>query len=98
MAEELMKLYEKEKLWSAIGTGHMYAALAWNAAASVADGYGKEGGVGEKEKRAVWHARRSVEIGTLASGAVENNRKEMSQLAEKPREHWSWGLRALIWA
>lgn len=86
MAEELLKLYEKEKLWAAWGTGHMYAALAWNAAAR------KEGG--EEEQKAVWHARRSVEIGTLASGAVENNRVEMRKLAEKPREHWSWGLRS----
>ena len=87
MAEDLLRLYEKEKLWAAWGTGHLYAALAWNAAARKGDG-------GVAEERARWHALRSVEIGTLASGAVESNREEMRKLAESQKEHWSWGLRA----
>lgn len=95
MAEDLLILYEKEKLWAAWGTGHLYAALAWNAVAVDDEGSDMEGNdEGRKAmNKAVWHARRSVEMGTLASGAVENNRVEMKALADDPRGHWSWGLR-----
>lgn len=85
-AEQLIKLYEKERLWAAKGTGHMFAALAYNA-------LGEEEG-SEAWNKAVYHARMSVEVGTLASGAVENNRREMGVLKDDPRGHWSWGMRS----
>lgn len=83
IAEKLIKLYARENLHAAKGTGHMFAALAYNA-------LGEEG---EAMKMTKWHAQMAIDAGTVGSGEWEKDRAEMKGLIEKPKKHWTWGLR-----
>ena len=83
LAEKLIKLYAKENLHAAKGTGHMFAALAYNA-------LGEEG---ESMEKAKWHAQMAIDAGTVGSGDLGKDREEMRELIEKPKKHWSWGER-----
>jgi hypothetical protein len=75
-ALNLISLYEKEHLHAAIGTGHMFAAFAYNA-------------VGEIQK-AVTHAKKALEAGMVSSGSVVNDEKEMVKLIAGPKAHWTY--------
>lgn len=79
MAEELLALYEEEEVHAALGTGHMFAALAYNAAGEA--------------KGAKKHAKLAIEAGMVNSGAVDGDREEMEALLRDPRGHWSWNVR-----
>jgi len=81
MAEKLLTLYEKEHVHAAKGTGHMFAALAYNA-------------VG-RTKEARKHAKMAIEAGMVNSGSQsrEDDAKEMEGLIKTPREHWSYMAR-----
>ena len=65
-ALKLIKLYAKESLYAALGTGHMFAALAFNA----------EGDT----KKAKKHAEKAIEAGILGNGDQERDEKEMKSL------------------
>lgn len=68
---------------AAKGTGHQFAALAYNA-------LGEEGEAMEKAK---WHAQMTIEAMSAGSGELEKDGEEMRMIIEKPKKHWSWGLR-----
>jgi hypothetical protein len=76
MAEELLSLYEKEKIHAAEGLGHMLAALAYNA----------EGDTSLARK----HARLAVQAGVVADGSREANEDDMVALRESQKTHWSY--------
>jgi len=81
MAEKLLELYEKEHVHAAKGTGHMFAALAYNAVGKV--------------KEAKKHAKMAIEAGMVNSGSAsrEDDVKEMEGVIQRPREHWSYMAR-----
>jgi hypothetical protein len=79
MAEELLSLYKQEHVHAAIGTGHMFAALAYNAAGDVS--------------RAKKHARLAIEAGMVNSGSKEADVDEMNALRLDPKKHWSYMVR-----
>lgn len=76
MAEKLLYLYEEERVHAAKGTGHMFAALAYNAVGDVS--------------RAKKHARLAVEAGMVSAGEKEADIGEMTALRENPSGHWSY--------
>jgi hypothetical protein len=76
MAEKLLYLYEEERVHAAKGTGHMFAALAYNAVGDVS--------------RAKKHARLAVEAGMVSAGEKEADIREMAALRENPSGHWSY--------
>jgi len=78
MAEELILLYEHENIHAAICTGHMFAALAYNAVGDV-----------EGAKR---HAVLGIENGLVTSGA-KYSVDELNALRENPKGHWSYMVR-----
>jgi hypothetical protein len=75
-ALNLISLYEKEHLHAAIGTGHMFAAFAYNAVGDI--------------KEAVRHAKKALEAGMVSSGSVVNDEKEMANLIAAPKAHWTY--------
>ncbi|KAL5323991.1 hypothetical protein ACEPPN_008534 [Leptodophora sp. 'Broadleaf-Isolate-01'] len=79
MARELLKLYEEEGVHAALGTGHMFAALAYNADGDM--------------KGAKKHARLAIEAGMVNSGVKDGDREEMESLLSDPRHHWSYNIR-----
>jgi hypothetical protein len=83
MAEKLIKLYAKENLHSALSTGHMFAALAYNA-------LGEEGEAMEKAK---WHAQMAIDASIVANRDLARDRREMLAIIENPKKQWSWGQR-----
>lgn len=78
MAEELISLYEEERLHAAKATGHTFAALAYNA-------------VGDS-KIAEWHAEFALDAGMVNSGTDEDA-DEMKKLLEDSKGHWSYNIR-----
>lgn len=81
-AEKLIDLYEEEKIYAAKGTGHMFAALAYNA-------------VGDTNM-AREHAEKALEAGLVNNGHVNGERGdegEMKTLLEWPEGHWSFMAR-----
>lgn len=75
-----MSLYEVEGMYAPVSEAYGLAALE-------ANGGGDE-----------WEARRwggmAVEAGILyAGGLVDGDVSDWKQLAENPREHWSWEFR-----
>jgi hypothetical protein len=79
MSEQLLSLYKQEQVHAARGTGHMFAALAYNA-------------VGDTS-RAKKHARLAIEAGMVNSGEKDADVEEMSALRENPKGHWSYLVR-----
>ena len=79
MARQLLALYEAEEIHAAMGTGHMFAALAYNA---VGDTF-----------MAKKHARLAIEAGMVSNGEKEANKREMTELKENPEGHWSYLVR-----
>jgi hypothetical protein len=76
MAEKLLTLYKKEHLHSAIGMGHMFAALAYNA-------------IGDTEK-AKMHGRKAIEVGMVTSRSDDTDIVEVKALLRDPVGHWSY--------
>lgn len=76
MAEKLLALYEEEHLHAAVGTGHMLAALAYNA-------------VGDTGK-AKMHGRKAIEAGMVSSGSNDVDVVEVKALLKDPVAHWSY--------
>lgn len=79
MARELLKLYQEEGVHAALGTGHMFAALAYNADGDM--------------KTAKKHAKLAIEAGMVNSGVKDGDREEMESLSSDPRHHWSYNIR-----
>ena len=79
MAEDLLKLYDQEHLHAAIGTGHMFAALAYNAVGNT--------------KKAVRHGKKAIDAGMVGSGSSDANVAEIEALLDDPRKHWSFMAR-----
>lgn len=79
MAEELLLLYEQEHLHAAKGMGHMFAALAHNAAGAAS--------------RAKEHAELALDAGVVSDGSKEEDERSMTQLKEFPTGHWSYMAR-----
>ena len=79
MARQLLALYEAEEVHAAMGTGHMFAALAYNA-------------VGDTSN-AKKHARLAIAAGMVNSGEKDADVKEMTALKENPEGHWSYMAR-----
>ena len=77
-AERLSNLYVSEKLDLAIGTGYMFAALAWNA-------------VG-REKMTRKFAEKALKATKEVPGSGVDL-EELKELLKSPRSHWSWGVR-----
>jgi hypothetical protein len=78
----LIDLYEEEGIHAAKGTGHMFAALAYNA-------------VGETGK-AREHAEKALEAGLVNNGHVNGeagDESEMKSLLEWAEGHWSFMAR-----
>jgi hypothetical protein len=76
MAEQLLRLYKQEQVHTARGTGHIFAALAYNA-------------VGDTSS-AKKHARLAIEAGMVNSGEKDADVKEMMALRENPKSYWSY--------
>ena len=76
MAEELLALYKEEHLHSALGMGHMLAALAYNA-------------IGDT-KRAKMHGRKAIEVGMVTSRSGDTDIDEVKALLRDPVAHWSY--------
>ncbi|TVY80372.1 hypothetical protein LSUE1_G007473 [Lachnellula suecica] len=79
LAEELLILCKEEKLYAAFGSGHFFAAQAYNAA-----------GV---PKMAAWHAQKAVEMGIVGDDDAEGQVVQMKELMKNPRGHWTFGVR-----
>lgn len=82
MAEKLLGLYNEEHLHAAIGTGHMFAAYAYNA-------------LGNTEM-AIKHAEKAIKAGMVSSGSAADDEREMRALLESPVGHWSYMRRAKL--
>ncbi|RDL40303.1 SET protein [Venustampulla echinocandica] len=80
MAESLLSLYKKEQIHAAIGTGHMFAALAYNAVGNI--------------RMAVKHAKLAIEAGMVTSESSEDDTVQMMALLEDPKVHWSFKARS----
>jgi hypothetical protein len=80
MAEELLILYEEENIHAALGMGHMFAALTYNAVGDIS--------------RAKRHARLALQAGMVSNGSGGGDEEEMRSLREDPKGHWSWLVRA----
>ncbi|KAG9229945.1 putative N-lysine methyltransferase SMYD2 [Amylocarpus encephaloides] len=80
LAEHLLELYNKEHLYAALGTGHMFASLAFNAVGNV--------------DMAFQHAEKALEAGMVSSGSVIDDVEEMKTLMKGPKVHWSFMARA----
>ncbi len=80
MAQELLDLYRVERVHSAEGPGHMFAAFAYNAVGDVS--------------MAKKHARLALEAGLVTAGLAETDEDEMRKLKSDPREHWTYLARA----
>ena len=81
-AEKLIQLYNEEGIHAAKGTGHMFAALAYNA-------------VGDTGK-AREHAEKALEAGLVNNGhgsGEEGDESEMRGLLGWPEGHWSFMAR-----
>jgi hypothetical protein len=76
MAEELLTLYKEEHLHSALGMGHMLAALAYNA-------------IGDT-KKAKMHGRKAIEVGMVTSRSDDTDIDEVKVLLRDPVAHWSY--------
>jgi hypothetical protein len=74
-AEKLISLYEEEGIHAAKGTGHMFAALAYNA-------------VGDLRK-AREQAEKALEAGLVNDGHG-GDESEMNSLLDWPEGHWSF--------
>jgi hypothetical protein len=79
MAEELLTLYKAEHLHSALGMGHMLAALAYNA-------------IGDT-KKAKMHGRKAIEVGMVTSRSDDTDTDEVKALLRDPVAHWSFLVR-----
>ena len=80
LAETLLELYEQEHLHAAVGTGHMFAALAYNAVGNT--------------KSAVRHGKMAIEAGIMGNGSEEANAADIEALLHGPRDHWSYMARS----
>ena len=81
-AEKLIDLYAEEGIHAAKGTGHMFAALAYNAA-------------GERDK-AREHAEKALKSGLVNNGHANGeaaDESEMNNLLDRPEGHWSYMAR-----
>jgi hypothetical protein len=79
MIEQLLALYKKERLEFKIAGAYTLAALSYNM-------FGKLG-------MARKYARQSVEAGLLESGPDALDVREMRDLADDPKSHWSWNMK-----
>jgi len=77
-AERLLSLYVSEKLDLAIGTGYMFAALAWNA-------------VGREKMTRKFAEKALKAVEEVPGSGVDL--EELKGLLKNPRAHWSWGVR-----
>ncbi|TAQ83479.1 hypothetical protein B7494_g8194 [Chlorociboria aeruginascens] len=79
MAEELIKLYSDEHIYSAVATGYVLAALEHNAVgnSAMAKRYGEA----------------AVEAGLVTAG-VDSDVEDMKALVKNPILHWSYRKRA----
>ena len=80
-AEKLIDLYEEEGIHAAKGTGHMFAALAYNAVGNVS--------------MAREHAAKALEAGLVNNGhgSGEGDESEMKTLLDWAEGHWSFMAR-----
>jgi hypothetical protein len=81
-AEKLIALYEEEGIHAAKGTGHMFAALAYNAIGDT--------NMGRK------HAEKALEAGLVNNGHIsgeQGDESEMKSLLSWPEGHWSFMAR-----
>jgi hypothetical protein len=79
MAEHLITLYQQEHLHAAIGTGHMFAALAYNAVGNT--------------RMAARHGKKAIDAGMVGSGSSDANVAEIKALLDEPKNHWSYMAR-----
>ncbi len=79
MAEELVGLYEEEKLHAVLGRAYGFAALAYS-------------GVRDKE-RATEYAGLSASYARLMHGDAGEDVRRMRELEDDVQGHWSWGRR-----
>ena len=82
ISEKLIELYEEEELHAAKGTGHMFAALAYNA-------------VGDMNK-AREHAEMAIKAGLVNGGRPNGeaaDKSERRSLLDWPEGHWSFSAR-----
>ncbi|KAK0730195.1 hypothetical protein B0H67DRAFT_478747 [Lasiosphaeris hirsuta] len=78
LGAELVALYEQEGLLTYLGHAYTRAALLFS---MVAD-----------EEQAVRYARQAAEAMVREHGPGAGDAKAMMGLADRPREHWSWGV------
>jgi len=78
-AEKLISLYEEEGIHAAKGTGHMFAALAYNA-------------VGDTHM-AKAHAEQALKSGLVNNALGDRDEDEMKDLLAWPEGHWSYMAR-----
>ncbi|RDW70391.1 hypothetical protein BP5796_08788 [Coleophoma crateriformis] len=78
LAEELITLYELEKLHAAVATGHMFASMAYNA-------------IGDTD-RAKQFAERALKAGMVNSGVNGGNSDvdDMRAMLRDAESHWSY--------
>lgn len=80
MAEELLNLYEVERVHSAKGIGYMFAAFAYNAVGDIS-----------MAKR---YARLALKADLVMIGLAETDEDEMRELRNDPKGHWTYLARA----
>lgn len=79
MAEQLLRLYELEGLYTRLHEAYYRAAIEWN-------------GVGDTTM-AVKYATLSISRGQIMAGPDRPFIVNMRKLMEDPKGHWTWGFR-----